>query len=131
MKEFKELTSKNSALEYQLSEIQKSNMQIKSNIGTLKDAHEFKEERPQYSQDFQNVMQLLDSQESKWTARVQVLHQEHKKEKGRLLSHIEKLRNSMIDDLNASNIFYKKRIEELGQRLQEQNELIIHAETTD
>nr|XP_055191911.1 cilium assembly protein DZIP1 isoform X1 [Nyctereutes procyonoides]XP_055191912.1 cilium assembly protein DZIP1 isoform X1 [Nyctereutes procyonoides]XP_055191913.1 cilium assembly protein DZIP1 isoform X1 [Nyctereutes procyonoides] len=125
MKEFKELTSKNSALEYQLSEIQKSNMQIKSNIGTLKDAHEFKEERPQYPQDFQNVMQLLDSQESKWTARVQVLHQEHKKEKGRLLSHIEKLRNSMIDDLNASNIFYKKRIEELGQRLQEQNELII------
>lgn len=37
-------------------------MQIKSNIGTLKDAHEFKEERPQYPQDFQNVMQLLDSQ---------------------------------------------------------------------
>nr|XP_060492821.1 cilium assembly protein DZIP1-like isoform X3 [Panthera onca] len=100
-------------------------MQIKSNIGTLKDAHEFKEERPQYPQDFQNVMQLLDSQESKWTARVQALHQEHKKEKGRLLSHIEKLRTSMIDDLNASNVFYKKRIEDLGQRLQEQNELII------
>ncbi|XP_063571070.1 cilium assembly protein DZIP1 isoform X9 [Pongo abelii] len=79
MKEFKELTSKNSALEY----------------------------------------------ESKWTARVQAIHQEHKKEKGRLLSHIEKLRTSMIDDLNASNVFYKKRIEELGQRLQEQNELII------
>ncbi|XP_073899225.1 cilium assembly protein DZIP1 isoform X2 [Castor canadensis] len=125
MKEFKELTSKNSALEFQLSEIQKSNMQIKSNIGTLKDAHEFKEDRSPYPQDFQNVMQLLDSQESKWTARVQVLHQEHKKEKGRLLSHIEKLRTSMIDDLNASNVFYKKRIEELGQRLQEQNELII------
>ncbi|XP_012996882.2 cilium assembly protein DZIP1 isoform X3 [Cavia porcellus] len=79
MKEFKELTSKNSALEY----------------------------------------------ESKWTARVQALHQEHKKEKGRLLSHIEKLRTSMIEDLNASNVFYKKRIEELGQKLQEQNELII------
>ncbi|KAM9192579.1 cilium assembly protein DZIP1 isoform 5-T6 [Dugong dugon] len=125
MKEFKELTTKNSALEYQLSEIQKSNMQIKSNIGTLKDAPEFKEDRPQHPQDFQNVMQLLDSQESKWTARVQALHQEHKKEKGRLLSHIEKLRTSMIDDLNASNVFYKKRIEELGQRLQEQNELII------
>nr|XP_045233182.1 zinc finger protein DZIP1 isoform X8 [Macaca fascicularis] len=125
MKEFKELTSKNSALEYQLSEIQKSNMQIKSNIGTLKDAHEFKEDRSPYHQDFHNVMQLLDSQESKWTARVQAIHQEHKKEKGRLLSHIEKLRTSMIDDLNASNVFYKKRIEELGQRLQEQNELII------
>ncbi|XP_042538581.1 zinc finger protein DZIP1 isoform X1 [Dipodomys spectabilis] len=125
MKEFKELTSKNSALEYQLLEIQKSNLQIKSNIGTLKDAHEFKEDRSPHPQDFQNVMQLLDNQESKWTARVQALHQEHKKEKDRLLSHIEKLRTSMIDDLNASNAFYKKRIEELGQRLQEQNELII------
>jgi zinc finger protein DZIP1 len=37
-------------------------MQIKSNIGTLKDAHEFKEDRSPYPQDFQNVMQLLDSQ---------------------------------------------------------------------
>ncbi|XP_060047753.1 cilium assembly protein DZIP1 isoform X8 [Erinaceus europaeus] len=109
----------------QLSEIQKSNMQIKSNIGTLRDAHELKEERPQQPQDFQNVMQLLDSQESKWTARVQALHSEHKKEKGRLLSHIEKLRSSMIEDLNTSNVFYKKRIEELGQRIQEQNELIV------
>ncbi|KAM5288068.1 cilium assembly protein DZIP1 [Ctenodactylus gundi] len=125
MKEFKELTSKNTALEYQLSEIQKSNMQIKSNIGTLKDAREFKEDRAAPPQDFQSVMQLLDSQESKWTARVQALHQDHKKEKGRLLSHIEKLRTSMIDDLNASNVFYKKRMEELGQKLQEQQELIL------
>ncbi|XP_078223488.1 cilium assembly protein DZIP1 isoform X2 [Callithrix jacchus] len=125
MKQFKELTSKNSALEYQLSEIQKSNMQIKSNIGTLKDAHEFKEDCSPYPQDFQNVLQLLDSQESKWTARVQAIHQEHKKEKGRLMSLIEKLRTSKIDDLNASNVFYKKRIEELGQRIQEQNELIL------
>lgn len=36
-------------------------MQIKSNIGTLKDAHELKEDRLN-PQDFQNVMQLLDSQ---------------------------------------------------------------------
>ncbi|XP_073068539.1 cilium assembly protein DZIP1 isoform X3 [Manis javanica] len=104
MKELKELTSRNSALEYELSEVQKSNMHIKSNIGTLEDAQDFKEEGPQYPQDFQNAMQRLDSQ---------------------FLSHTEKLRTSMIDDLNASNVFYKKRIEELGQRLQEQNELII------
>ncbi|XP_023610484.1 zinc finger protein DZIP1 isoform X5 [Myotis lucifugus] len=123
-KEFKELTSKNSALEYQLSEIQKSNMQIKSNLGTLRDAHELKEERPQHAQDFQNVMQFLDSQENKWTARVQALHQEHEKEKDQLLSHIEKLQNLMIDSLNANNVFYKKRMEEQGQRLQEQSEPI-------
>ncbi|KAM5312945.1 cilium assembly protein DZIP1 isoform 2-T4 [Glossophaga mutica] len=125
-KEFKELTAKNLALEYQLSEIQKSNLQIKSNLGTLKDAHEFKEERPQYPQDFQNVMQFLDSQESKWSARVQALHQEHKKEKGQLLSHIEKLRTLVIDNLNANNVFYKKKIEEQEQTLQERNELIIN-----
>ncbi|XP_036312235.1 zinc finger protein DZIP1 isoform X4 [Pipistrellus kuhlii] len=125
-KEFKELTSKNSALEYQLSEIQKSNMQIKSNLGTLRDAHDFKEERPQYAQDFQNVMQFLDSQENKWTARIQALHQEHEKEKDQLLSHIEKLQNLMIDSLNANNVFYKKRMEEQGQRFQEHIEPIIN-----
>ncbi|XP_062050008.1 cilium assembly protein DZIP1 isoform X2 [Lepus europaeus] len=125
MKEFKELTSKNSALEYQLSEIQKSNMQIKSNIGTLRDAHELKDGHAANPQDIQHVMQLLDSQESKWSAQVQALHEEHKKEKNQLLSYIEKLRTSVIDDLNVSNVFYKKRIEELGQRLQEQNELIV------
>uniref|UniRef100_A0A8C3YCG7 Cilium assembly protein DZIP1 n=1 Tax=Catagonus wagneri TaxID=51154 RepID=A0A8C3YCG7_9CETA len=79
MKEFKELTSKNSALEY----------------------------------------------ESKWTAQVQALHQEQKKGRSQILSHIEKFRTSMTNNLNASNVFYKKSIDELGQRLQEQNELII------
>ncbi|XP_066236780.1 cilium assembly protein DZIP1 isoform X4 [Saccopteryx leptura] len=93
--EFKELTSKNSALEYQLSEIQKSNLQIKSNLGTLKDAHEFKEERPQYPQDFPNVMQFLDNQESKWTARVQALRQEHKKEKSQIKEFTSKPLNSV------------------------------------
>ncbi|KAF6333410.1 hypothetical protein mRhiFer1_008168 [Rhinolophus ferrumequinum] len=48
MKEFKELTSKNSALDYQSSEIQKSNMQMKCNTGPLKDAHEFKEEEEEF-----------------------------------------------------------------------------------
>ncbi|XP_074839209.1 cilium assembly protein DZIP1 isoform X2 [Carettochelys insculpta] len=104
MKEFKELTAKNTALENQLVELQKSNMQMKSNLGTLKDSYEFSEERPQNDQDYQNMMQLLEKQ---------------------LLSQMEKLKSSMTEDLNASNIFYKKRIEELGQRLQEQNELII------
>ncbi|XP_029414738.1 zinc finger protein DZIP1 isoform X2 [Nannospalax galili] len=125
MKEFKELTSKNSALEYQLLEIQKSNTRIKSNIGTLKDFHEFKEDHLPYPQDFQNMLQLIDIQASKWTDRFQVLNEEHSKEKDQLLSHIEKLQNTMMNDLSADNIFYKKRVEELGQKLQEQNELII------
>ncbi|KAM6178251.1 cilium assembly protein DZIP1 [Rhynchocyon petersi] len=123
-KELKELTSKNSALEYQLSELQKANMQIKSNIGTLKDAPEFDEDNNPSPQDFQNVVELLDNQEKMWTARVQALHQEHRKERTRLLTHLEKLRSSMIQDASAINAFHKQRIEELGQRVQEQNELI-------
>lgn len=42
-----------------------------------------------------------------------------------LLSHIEKLRTLVIDNLNANNVFYKKKIEEQEQTLQERNELII------
>lgn len=58
MKEFKDLTSKNSALEYQLLEIQKPNMQSKLNLGTWRDAPRFKECLP-YSQCFQNRLQTL------------------------------------------------------------------------
>ncbi|XP_025056148.1 zinc finger protein DZIP1 isoform X2 [Alligator sinensis] len=125
MQEFKELASRNTSLEHQLLELQQSNMQLKSNLGTLKDSQEFTEDKSQSTQDYQNMMRLLEKQESKWTSRVQTLHQEHEREKGQLLLQLEKLKSSMTEDLNKSNTFYKKRIEELGQRLQEQNELIL------
>ncbi|XP_054831000.1 cilium assembly protein DZIP1 isoform X2 [Eublepharis macularius] len=125
MKEFKELTAKNTELENHLVELQKSNKHLKSNLGTLKDSYEFTEEKPRNAADDQNVIQLLERQESKWASQVQTLQEEHENEKHQLLSQIEKLKASVTEDLNASNAFYKKRIEELGQRLQEQNELII------
>ncbi|XP_062431791.1 cilium assembly protein DZIP1 [Rhea pennata] len=125
MKELKELSSRNSTLEDQLLALQKSNMQLKSNLGTLKDSQEFVEEKSQNPQDYHNVVKLLENQEGKWTSRIQALHQEHETEKSLLLSQIEKLKSSVREDLNKSNTFYKKRIEELGQRLQEQNDLII------
>lgn len=31
----------------------------------------------------------------------------------------------MMEDLSADNVFYKRRVEELDQKLQEQNELIL------
>ncbi|NXO48707.1 DZIP1 protein, partial [Aramus guarauna] len=125
MKELKELSSRNSTLENQLLELQKSNMQQKSNLGTLRDSQDFKEEKPQSPQDYHNVVKLLEKQESKWTSRIQTLHHDHETEKSLLLSQIEKLRSSVREDLNKNNTFYKRRIEELGQRLQEQNDLII------
>ncbi|OPJ66937.1 zinc finger protein DZIP1 isoform B [Patagioenas fasciata monilis] len=125
MKELKELSSRNSTLENQLLELQKSNMQQKSNLGTLKDSQEFTEEKPQSPQDYHNVVKLLEKQESKWTSRIQALRHDHATEKSLLLSQIEKLKSSVREDLNKNNTFYKRRIEELGQRLQEQNDLII------
>ncbi|NWW88451.1 DZIP1 protein, partial [Rhynochetos jubatus] len=125
MKELKELSSRNSTLENQLSELQKCNMQQKSNLGTLKDSQEFTGEKPQSPQDYHNVVKLLEKQESKWTSRIQALHHDHETEKSLLLSQIEKLKSSVREDLNKNNSFYKRRIEELGQRLQEQNDLII------
>ncbi|XP_037233656.1 cilium assembly protein DZIP1 [Falco biarmicus] len=125
MKELKELSSRNSTLENQLLELQKSNMQQKSNLGTLKDSQEFTEEKPQSSQDYHSVLKLLEKQESKWTSRIQALHHDHETEKSLLLSQIDKLKSSVREDLNKNNTFYKRRIEELGQRLQEQNDLII------
>ncbi|XP_074945812.1 cilium assembly protein DZIP1 isoform X3 [Phalacrocorax aristotelis] len=125
MKELKELSSRNSTLENQLLELQKSNMQQKSNLGTLKDSQEFTEEKPQSPQDYHNVVKLLEKQESKWTSRIQALRHDHETEKSLLLSQIEKLKSSVREDLNKNNTFYKRRIEELGQRLQEQNDLII------
>ncbi|NXY23756.1 DZIP1 protein, partial [Atrichornis clamosus] len=126
MKELKELYSKNSTLENQLLELQKSNMQQKSNLGTLKDSHEFTEEKPHHPPDHQNVVKFLDKQEKKWTSIMQAVRHDHETEKSLLLSQIEKLKSSAREDLNKSNTFYKRRIEELEQRLQQQNDLVIN-----
>ncbi|KAM6290689.1 cilium assembly protein DZIP1 isoform 2-T2 [Porphyrio hochstetteri] len=104
MKELKELSSRNSTLENQLLELQKSNMQPKSNLGTLKDSQDFTEEKPLSPQQYQNMIKLLEKQR---------------------LSQMEKLKSSVKEDLNESSTFYKRRIEELERRLQDQNDLII------
>ncbi|NWX21905.1 DZIP1 protein, partial [Aegotheles bennettii] len=124
MKEFKELSSKNSTLENQLLELKKSNMQQKSNLGTLKDSQEFPEEKPRSRQDL-DMVKLLEKEKSKWTSRMQALHHERETEKSLLLSQIEKLTSSVTEDRNKANNFYKRRIEELEQKLKEQNDLII------
>ncbi|NXO82351.1 DZIP1 protein, partial [Sitta europaea] len=125
MKELKELYSRNSTLENQLLELQKSNMQQKSNLGTLKDSHEFTEEKPQRPQDHPNVVRLLEKQEKKWTSLMQAQNHDHETEKSLLLSQIETIKTSAREDLNRNNIFYRKKIEELEQRLQEQNDLVV------
>ncbi|NWT54992.1 DZIP1 protein, partial [Erythrocercus mccallii] len=129
MKELKDLYSRNSTLENQLLEIQKCNMQQKSNLGTLKDSHEFTEEKPPRPQDHPNVVRLLEKQEKKWTSLIQAVRHDHETEKSLLQSQIETIKTSAREDLNRNNIFYRTRIEELEQRLQQQNEIIINQKT--
>ncbi|NWS61626.1 DZIP1 protein, partial [Chunga burmeisteri] len=128
MKELKELSSRHSTLEKQLEELQKSNLQQKSSLGTLQDSKEFPEEKPQSAPDSANVLELLEKQESKWMSRVQALHRDHEAEKSLLLSEIEKVTSSVREYLKGKNSFYERRLEELGQRLQEENDLIIAQE---
>ncbi|NXW74845.1 DZIP1 protein, partial [Hirundo rustica] len=124
MKDLKELYSRNSTLENQLLEIQKSNMQQKSNLGTLKDSHEFPEEKPPRPQDHPEVVRHLEKQEKKWTSLIQAIRHDHETEKSVLQSQIESIKTSAREDLNRNNTFYRTRIEKLEQRLQQQNEMI-------
>ncbi|XP_061486081.1 cilium assembly protein DZIP1 isoform X6 [Rhineura floridana] len=61
--------------------------------------------------------------DTEWRSKVQALKEEHENEKRQLTSQVEKYK-TCSETVNANNIFYKKRIEELGQRLQEQQDLI-------
>ncbi|NXB90238.1 DZIP1 protein, partial [Vidua chalybeata] len=123
-KELKDLHSRNSTLENQLLELQKSNMQQKSNLGILKDSYEFTEEKPHHLHDHPYVVRLLEKQEKKWMSCMQAKCHDHEAETSLLRSEVENTKTSAREDLNRNNIFYRKRIEELERKIQDQNDLI-------
>ncbi|XP_058042105.1 cilium assembly protein DZIP1-like isoform X5 [Ahaetulla prasina] len=104
MKEFKELTAKNSELENHLLEVQKSNQHLKSNLGTLKDTVELTDEKHRIAMDHQNVMQLLEKQEAKWSSKVQGLQEEHENEKYQIekLASKKPVENSKLSEVKTS-----------------------------
>ncbi|KAM4701692.1 cilium assembly protein DZIP1 isoform 2-T2 [Discoglossus pictus] len=126
MKEFEEVTKKNASLERELKELKKDNQKLKSGLGTLQDSPKSvkKEVTHKCPHDMKKLKELLEMQEDKWASRIHLIRQEHDTEKNQLLSQIEKLRLSMCEDQKSSNDFYKKRLDDLGNKLQEQNELI-------
>lgn len=123
MKELKEVTSKNTCLENELDEMRKDGAHRRSGLGVLQES-DTEDGKSKCPHDIQSLKELLEIQEEKWGKRIHLLHEEHNKEKNQLLSKIEKLRLSMNEDQKIANDCYKKRMDELGQRLQEQNELI-------
>ncbi|NWS45404.1 DZIP1 protein, partial [Probosciger aterrimus] len=105
MKELKELSSRNSTLEKK-----RKVTYIKLNGNAL----------------LTGVILISSMQESKWTSRIQALNHDHETEKS-LVRDIKVFlgKKKVKRDLDKNNAFYKRRIEDLGQRLQEQNDLII------
>ncbi|KAM4046535.1 cilium assembly protein DZIP1 isoform 2-T2 [Anomaloglossus baeobatrachus] len=126
MKELKEVSAKNACLEHELHDIRKDGLHRRSGLGVLQESppSDTEEGKSKCPHDIQSVKELLEIQEEKWGKRIHLLHQEHDKEKNQLLSKIEKLRLSLNEDQKTANDFYKKRLDELGQKLQEQNEFI-------
>ncbi|XP_075708505.1 cilium assembly protein DZIP1 isoform X2 [Rhinoderma darwinii] len=126
MKELKEVTSKNTCLEKELHEIRNDSLHRRSGLGILQESSQSDTEdvKSQCPRDIQSVKELLEIQEEKWEKRIHLLHGEHDKERNQLQSKIEKLRLSMNEDQKTANEFYKKRLDELGHRLQEQHKLI-------
>ncbi|MBN3318658.1 DZIP1 protein, partial [Atractosteus spatula] len=127
MREFKELSVKNAVLENQVLEMKASSLQFKSNTGTLHEdkAPKNEEEKQRYHQELLSLKELLNKQEEKWTAMIRKLQKEHEKEKSQLQSDLQRLRSSVVEEQEVSSSLYRKRIEELGRKLREQNELII------
>ncbi|XP_015219134.2 cilium assembly protein DZIP1 isoform X1 [Lepisosteus oculatus] len=127
MREFKELSVKNAVLENQVLEMKASSLQFKSNTGTVQEdkAPKNEEEKQRYHQELLSLKELLNKQEEKWTAMIQKLQKEHEKEKSQLQSDLKRLQSSVVEEQEVSSSLYRKRIEELGRKLREQNELII------
>ncbi|XP_066562807.1 cilium assembly protein DZIP1 isoform X2 [Amia ocellicauda] len=126
IREFKELSAKNAVLENQLSEMKMSNLQLKSNVGALQEvkAHETEEEEHRNYQELQNLKERFNKQEARWTTRVQKMRDEYEKEKKQLQADLHQMRSSLAEEQKLSSSFYRKKMEELGQKVQEQNKLI-------
>ncbi|XP_073425675.1 cilium assembly protein DZIP1 isoform X2 [Dendrobates tinctorius] len=126
MKELKEVTAKNSSLENELLDIKKESLHRRSGLGVLQESptSDTEEGKSKCPHDIQSVKELLEIKEEKWGELIHLLHQEHDKETHQLMSKIENLRLSMSEVQKTANDLYKKRLDELGQKLQGQNELI-------
>ncbi|XP_053311342.1 cilium assembly protein DZIP1 isoform X2 [Spea bombifrons] len=125
MKEFKELSVKNSSLEEELRQMKKDTLYSKSGVGVLHESPSGgREQKSNYSHDIGAVMELLHTQEQKLENKIHLLCQEHDKEKKQLTSQIEKLKRSLSEDQRLQNDLNQKQMHEFEQKILEQNELI-------
>ncbi|XP_053563813.1 cilium assembly protein DZIP1 [Bombina bombina] len=124
--EFQEVTKKNESLEEELQKLKKDNSKLKSSLDTLQECskHNQKAANTKCHHSIPNVEEILEIKEKKWENMIQLLRQEHKTEKNQLLSQIENLRLTYIEENATKSDFYKKRLDDTGIRCQEEKEII-------
>ncbi|XP_075054386.1 cilium assembly protein DZIP1-like [Mixophyes fleayi] len=125
MNELKELKAKNSLLENELHEMKKDGLHGRSALGTLQESPSDTDEgKSKCTHDIQSAKELLEMQENKWTKRINRLQRKHEREIIQLKLQTEKLQISINEDQRTSNDFCKKKLDEIGHRVQEQKKLI-------
>ncbi|XP_063809093.1 cilium assembly protein DZIP1 isoform X2 [Pseudophryne corroboree] len=125
MNEMKELTAKNSWLDQELHEMKKDGLHARSGLGTLQESpSDSDKDKSRLTHDIQYMRELLEKQDRKLEKRMHQLQQEHEREKNLLLLKTERLKLSLNEDQRTKEDVYKKKMDEIGHRLKEQERLI-------
>ncbi|KYO36066.1 zinc finger protein DZIP1L isoform B [Alligator mississippiensis] len=128
--EFKDIASKNSALEGKLQELQAKNLVV-SNLGTLRDEDtDGKRQRAMTQREFQGMREKIDLQKAEWKRKLKELQQEHQVEKEELKIENERLQASLSQDQRLATSHFQQQKDLLSARLKEQARIIQAQEKT-
>ncbi|XP_043348510.1 zinc finger protein DZIP1L isoform X3 [Dermochelys coriacea] len=128
--EFKDIASKNSALEGKLQELQAKNL-VASNLGVLRD--EDSDDKQQWAltqRELQGMREKIELQKTEWKKKLKELQKEHQVEKEELKSENERLRASLSQDQRIAADHFQQQMGSLNARLKEQTKVIRLQEKT-
>ncbi|CAM4623903.1 unnamed protein product [Caretta caretta] len=128
--EFKDIASKNSALEGKLQELQAKNL-VASNLGVLRD--EDSDDKQQWAltqRELQGMREKIELQKTEWKKKLKELQKEHQVEKEELKSENERLRASLSQEQRIAADCFQQQMGSLNARLKEQTKVIRLQEKT-
>ncbi|XP_061492561.1 cilium assembly protein DZIP1L [Rhineura floridana] len=128
--EFKDIASKNSALEGKLQELQVKNSMV-SNLGTLQDDDSTdKRQWKKTQKELQGMKAKVEQQKTEWKWKLRELQKEHQIEKEELKGENERLRASLSSDQWKMAEHSKQQMVSLTAQLREQAKIIQSQEKT-
>ncbi|XP_030432055.1 zinc finger protein DZIP1L isoform X2 [Gopherus evgoodei] len=128
--EFKDIASKNSALEGKLQELQAKNL-VASNLGVLRD--DDSDDKRQWAltqRELQGMREKTELQKTEWKKKLKELQKEHQMEKEELQSENERLRASLSQDQRIAADRFQQQMGSLNAQLKEQTKVIRSQEKT-